>query len=247
MILGYIIIFTLIGSIGSLIGSYFLLLRKNITETFSEILIAFAAGALITTAFIDLLPEAAEASELVNGDIFLPAFLGFLSFFLAERYIRLFHYHHGHGDKPSTFLVLIGDSVHNFIDGITIAVAFLTNIPLGITTSIAVAAHEVPQEIADMGVLLSNGLPKSKAVFFNFFSALTALLGALLAFAFAAYITDYLFFFLALAAGHFIYIAASDLIPEIHEDVNKKRSLKTLIFFALGIITVYSFTTFLHI
>lgn len=241
MILAYIIVFTLIGSIGSLVGSYFLLFKRKITESFSEILISFAAGALLAAAFLDLLPEALE--EANNANIFIPTLLGFLSFFIAERYIRLFHYHHGHGEKPTTLLVLIGDGIHNFIDGITIAVAFLTNIPLGITASIAVAAHEIPQEIADMGVLLANGLSKTRAVIFNFLSALTALIGAFLAFAFASFIEQYLFFFLALAGGHFIYIAASDLIPEIHEDTNKKRGLSTLFYFFLGILTVYLFIT----
>src|SRR3990170_5825459 len=180
MILAYIIVFTLIGSILSLFGSLFLLLKQKITQDFSQKLISFAAGALIATAFLDLLPE---ASELKDGSaIFLFALLGFVSFFFAEKYIRLFHYHHGHGEKPSTFLVLIGDGVHNFVDGVKIAVAFLASIPLGITTTIAVAAHEIPQEIADMGVLLANGLSKTKALFYNFLSALTALTGAILAF-----------------------------------------------------------------
>src|SRR3990170_1845981 len=206
MILVYIIVFTLIGSIFSLFGSLFLLLKQKITEDFSQKLISFAAGALIATAFLDLLPE---ASELKDGSaIFLFALLGFVSFFFAEKYIRLFHYHHGHGEKPSTYLVLIGDGIHNFVDGVTIAVAFLNSIPLGITTSIAVAAHEIPQEIADMGVLLANGLSKTRAVIFNFLSALTALAGALIAFAAATLIENYLYFFLALAAGHFTYIAA---------------------------------------
>ncbi len=137
--------------------------------------------------------------------------------------------------------MLIGDGIHNFVDGVTIAIAFLTSIPLGITASIAVAAHEIPQEIADMGVLLANGLSKVRAVIFNFLSALTALLGALITFGFATLIENYLFFFLAVAAGHFTYIAASDLIPEIHEDQSKKRGLKSLIFFILGLATVWVF------
>ena len=241
MIIAYIIVFTLMGSVGSLIGSYFLLLKQKITESFSNMLISFAAGALIATAFLDLFPEAAEAAG--DANIFMPALLGFLSFFIAERYIRLFHYHHSHGKKPSTLLVLIGDGIHNFVDGVTIAVAFLTSVPLGITTSIAVAAHEIPQEIADMGVLLANGLSKTRAVIFNFLSALTALAGAILTILFAGLIENYLYFFLAVAAGHFIYIAASDLIPEIHEDTGKGSKYSTIFLFLLGIIVVYIFTT----
>ena len=237
MILAYIIAFTLIGSLGSLVGSLFLLLKQNVTQAFSNKLISFAAGALIAAAFLDLLPEASELAE--DADIFLPAFLGFLSFFFAEKYIRLFHYHHGHGEKPSTFLVLIGDGVHNFVDGITIAVAFLASTELGITTTIAVAAHEIPQEIADMGVLLANGLSKTKALFFNVLSAATALLGAIIAFTIAGQIEKYLYLFLAIAAGHFIYIAASDLIPELHEKENGTKNIDTLLMFILGIFVIF--------
>jgi len=242
MILAYVLLFTLISGAGSLLGSYLLFFKKNITESFSNSLISFAAGALLAAAFIDLLPEAAEAAEAVGADIFLPALIGFLSFFLAEKYIRLFHYHHGHGKKPSTYLVLIGDGIHNFIDGITIAVAFLTSVPLGITTSIAVAAHEIPQEIADMGVLLANGLSKKKALLFNLASSLTAIFGAILALTFASFVREYIYFFLAVAAGHFIYISASDLIPEIHEGSDNKNTYTTILLFLLGIIVVYIFT-----
>ena len=237
MILVYIILFTLIGSILSLFGSLFLLLKQKITEDFSQKLISFAAGALIATAFLDLLPEAAELKE--GPQIFLFSLLGFVSFFFAEKYIRLFHYHHGHGEKPSTLLVLAGDGIHNFVDGVAIAVAFLVSIPLGIVTTIAVASHEIPQEIADMGVLLANGLPKARALIFNFLSAITALIGAIAAFLLAGKLEGYLYIFLAVAAGHFIYIAASDLIPELHEKSHGKRDFGSILIFVLGILTIY--------
>ncbi len=240
MILAYIITFTLIGSVISLIGSFFLLLRKQITESFSNNLIGFAAGALIAVAFLDLFPEAVEKAGEAN--VFLYALLGFVSFFFAERYIRLFHHHHGHGEKPTVSLIIIGDGVHNFIDGIIIAVAFLTSIPLGITTALAVAAHEIPQEIADMGVLLACGLSKRKAVIYNFLSALVALVGALITFFFASFIEQYLYIFLAVAAGHFIYISAADLIPELHETSVKNSRPYQILIFLLGIITIFVFT-----
>ena len=237
MILVYIIVFTLIGSIFSLFGSLFLLLKQKITEDFSQKLISFAAGALIATAFLDLLPEASELKE--GPQIFLFSLLGFVSFFFAEKYIRLFHYHHGHGEKPSTLLVLAGDGIHNFVDGVAIAVAFLVSIPLGIVTTIAVASHEIPQEIADMGVLLANGLPKARALIFNFLSAITALIGAIAAFLLAGRIEGYLYIFLAVAAGHFIYIAASDLIPQLHEKSRGKKDIGSILIFVLGILTIY--------
>ena len=238
MILAYIIVFTLIGSILSLFGSLFLLLKQKITEDFSQKLISFAAGALIATAFLDLLPEASKLKE--GSQIFLFSLLGFVSFFFAEKYIRLFHYHHGHGEKPSTVLVLAGDGIHNFVDGVAIAVAFLVSIPLGIVTTIAVASHEIPQEIADMGVLLANGLSKARALIFNFLSAITALIGAIAAFLLAGRIEGYLYIFLAVAAGHFIYIAASDLIPELHEKSRGKRDFGSILIFVLGILTIYA-------
>ena len=238
MILAYIIVFTLIGSVLSLFGSFILALRKNISEDFAGKLISFAAGALIGVAFLDLLPEAVEVAG--EADVFIPVLLGFVSFFLTERFASLFHHHHGHGDKPTVLLVLIGDGVHNFIDGIVITVAFLTSIPVGITTSMAVAAHEIPQEIADMGILLANGLPRSKALLYNLLSAFTAIAGALLAFYYADFIIKYLYVFLAVAAGNFIYIASADLIPQLHEKVGENRFVQTFIFLG-GILVVYIF------
>ena len=243
MILAYIIVFTLLGSIFSLVGSALLLLKREISDNFACSLISFAAGALIGVAFLDLLPEAVE--EAGEADVFLPALLGFIAFFFAERVIRIFH-HHRHGDetgaKATTPLVIFGDGVHNFVDGIVITTAFLTAIPVGIITALAVAAHEIPQEIADMGILLANGLSKPKALLFNFLSALTALAGALTAFFFAGFIEEYIYIFLALAAGHFIYISASDLIPELHETHSKGRKVPLALIFALGVATIWVFT-----
>ena len=238
MTLFLIILFTLIGSVASLAGSLLLLIQKRVTENFSNHLISLAAGILIAVAFLDLLPEASELTE--PEFIFVPALLGFVIFFISERFIRVFHHHHGHGEKPSIYLVLIGDGVHNFVDGVAITVGFLTNNTVGITTAFAVAAHEIPQEIADMGILIANGLSKRKALFLNFLSALTALLGALLAYFFAAFIEENLYIFLSLTAGFFIYISASDLIPSLHEKLTENRTANTLIFLT-GIMGVYIF------
>src|SRR3990170_4935124 len=191
MILFYILLFTFIGSIASMVGSFFLLFKKRLTENFTIQIINFAAGALIAVAFLDTLPEAQR--EAKNHDIFWVVLTGFIIFFFAERFIQLFHHHHGHGEKPTVFLVLIGDGVHNFIDGVAIAAGFLTSIQLGILTSLAVAAHEIPQEISDMAILLANGLSKFKALFYNFLSGLTAIFGALLAYFFAPFVEKYIY------------------------------------------------------
>ena len=242
MILAYILIFTTIGSIASLGGSFLLLTKKSLTENFSNNLLNFAAGVLLSVAFLDLFPESLELAGEAN--IFLTALFGFLVFFFSERFINLVHRHHQHGRNPSTILILVGDGIHNFIDGIAITAAFLTNVPLGITTSLAVAAHEIPQEIADMGVLLANGLSKSKALLFNFLSALTAILGALLAYFFADFIKANLYLFLSLTAGFFIYISASDLIPQLHEKFREDRKFFQALFFVVGIVSVFIFTKF---
>lgn len=243
MTLLFIILATLIGSIASLAGSFLLLFQKKLTENLSNQLISLAAGVLIAVAFLDLLPEASELTE--PEFIFLPALIGFVLFFVSERFIRVFHHHHGHGEKPSTYLVLIGDGLHNFIDGVAITVGFLTNTTVGITTAIAVAAHEIPQEIADMGILLANGLSRRKALFLNFLSALTALLGAIVAYFFASLIEQNLYLFLSLTAGFFIYISASDLIPSLHEKLTENRTANTLIFL-FGILAVYFLRSFLE-
>ena len=180
--------------------------------------------------------------EADGSDAFIWALGGFVIFFFAEKFIRLFHHHHGHGEKPTTYLVIVGDGIHNFIDGIIIAIAFITSVPLGISTALAVAAHEVPQEIADMGILLANGVSKRKALLLNFLSALTALAGAILALTFNVFILKYLYIFLALAAGHFIYIAAADLIPELHESKPGDKKSHQIFFFVLGIVIIYVFT-----
>lgn len=239
--LAYIILFTLIGSLASLVGGFFLLIRRQLTESFSTGLINFAAGVLIAVAFLDLFPEALEAAG--EADIFLPTLLGFVAFFFAERFIQIFHHHHGHGEKPTTLLVILGDGVHNFIDGVAITASFLTSTTLGITTSLAVAAHEIPQEIADMGILLANGLSKRKALLLNFASALTALLGALLTFYFARYVQANLYIFLSITAGFFIYISASDLIPQIHEKFLENKKIYQVSLFVLGIAVVFLFTS----
>lgn len=240
MILVNILIFTLIGSVLSLLGSFLLLIRKGLTEKLSSQLLNFAAGALLATAFFDLMPESLAVSK--EADIFIWVLGGFISFFFAERFIQVFHHHHDHGQKASTYLVLLGDGIHNFIDGIAITTAFLTNTPLGIATSLSVAAHEIPQEIADMSILITNGLSRSKALYYNFLSALTAIFGALIAFFFASFIEAHLYIFLAITAGHFIYISASDLVPTIHENYRENRKGLHGALFLLGIMMVFVFT-----
>lgn len=238
--LGYILIFTFIGSVISLVGGVILLFKEKFAIKISHYLASFAAGALLGTAFFDLLPEASEESGEIN--IFLWALLGILLFFLLERFIYWFHHHHEHGEpktKPIIPLIMLGDSVHNFIDGVVVAATFLVSIPLGIVTAFAVAAHEIPQEIGDFGIMLHQGMKRSRVLLFNFLSALTALTGALITFYAADFIQGLLPVFLSVTAGFFIYIAASDLIPEIHNEEKRKVALMETVLLLVGVATIW--------
>lgn len=251
-ILSYIIIFTFIGSIVSLIGGILLLYREKFTIKISHFLISFAAGTLLGTAFFDLLPEASELLEelKIGVNVFLWTLIGMIIFFLLERFVHWFHYHDAHPGgkdvKPTVPLIIIGDSVHNFIDGITIAATFLISIPLGIVTTFAVAAHEIPQEIGDFAILLHKGLSKKKVIFYNILSAFTALAGALLTFYLKDSIESLLPIILSLTAGFFIYIASSDLIPEIHHEKRKGFALFETLALILGVVIVYLLVSLLE-
>ena len=254
-ILAYIIFFTLVGSVFSLIGGIFLLMNEKKTLKYSHFLAAFAAGTLLGTVFFDLFPEAVQESERLveeggEVNIFLWTLLGILGFFLLERFIHWFHHHqHEYEDepiKPTIPLIIVGDSIHNFIDGVVIAATFLVSIPLGIVTTLAVAAHEIPQEIGDFGILLHKGLKRKKVLLVNILSALAAVIGALITFWIGEQIETSIPMLLAITAGFFIYIAASDLIPEIHHENRKGfAAIETSLMF-LGVATIYIFITLLE-
>lgn len=203
------------GSIVSLVGGVILIWRERLAKISSPYLVSFAAGVLLAAAFLDLLPEAYEL--IGSTDVFLYALIGVIIFFFVERFLLRVH-HHGrfHDLPPVSSIVLVGDAIHNFIDGIVIASAFLVNVPLGVVTSLAIVSHEIPQEIGDFGILLKGGMKPKKVLFVNFAAATFTLFGAILAYVFSFAIEPILAFLLAFGAGTFIYIAASDLIPEIH-------------------------------
>ncbi len=239
-----ILLFTTLGSVVSLIGGVILLIKKEWATKLSEPLAAFAAGTLLGTAFLDLLPEAIEAAE--GGDtsahgIFLWVLIGILIFFLLERFIHWFHHHHEHlGEvkKPTGTLILLGDSIHNFIDGVAIAITFMINPALGVVTTLAVGAHEIPQEIGDFGILLKAGYSRKKVLWYNIFSACAALVGALLTYLIGPSIESALPALLAVTAGFFMYIALSDLVPEIHAWGTRKLAIVESILLVFGIAAV---------
>lgn len=247
--LEYIIIFSIIGSVGSLIGGVLLLVKEKFALRISHFLTAFAAGALLSTAFFDLLPEAQEVLENSESDIniYLWTLIGILGFFILERFIH--HHDTSHGTKEKNTvvpLIVVGDSVHNFIDGVAMAATFLVSIPLGIVTSLAVAAHEIPQEIGDFGLMLGKGVKASKVLLINFFSALIALVGAILTYINQEALSNLLPAILALAAGFFIYISAANLIPEIHNREDQKLAFWESIFLFFGVLVVYFAITMLE-
>lgn len=224
-----VILFSLIGGVFSLIGGAFLLRNKKSAQALATYATPFAAGVLLAAAFTDLLPEAAHYDPA--GNSLLAALYGVLIFFLLERYVRFFHHHHEHEKRSSSVLIIIGDTLHNAIDGVAIGAAFALNPSVGIVTTIAVALHEIPQEIGDFGILLNNGMKRSKVLLVNLLSALATTVTAVIMFVLGSDVNHNdnpnIAILLGLTAGFFIYIAASDIIPEIHEKLEKgKRDIR---------------------
>lgn len=219
----------------SLIGILTFGIKTKAFEKFLILIVGFAAGALIGSAFLHLLPEAMESCQPER--VFFYALIGFTIFFLMERYFYWRHCHDGVCDVHTfTYLNLIGDGIHNFTDGLIIAASFITDIKLGIITTLAVIFHEVPQEMGDFGVLVYGGFSKSRALLFNFICALMAVLGAVIGYALSNITKNASLFLISFTAGGFIYIAASDLIPELHRQKDAKRSNIAFVTFVLGLL-----------
>lgn len=237
-----VVFFSLVGGVFSLIGGVILLARKSWANSLVNYATPFAAGALLAAAFVDLLPEAVHEGD---ADTALYAtLLGILAFFLLERAIHWFHHHsydtgHQHEVKSAKVpLIIIGDTLHNFIDGVAIAAAFLVSPATGIVVTIAIAFHEIPQEIGDFGLLLSKGLSRRKVLLVNVISALATTVAAVTFFALGKSVTVPLDAVLGLTAGFFTYIAVSDIIPEIHEHERKRFIGWQSILLIVGVILV---------
>lgn len=225
-----LIIASLAGGLFSLIGGVLLLSKRIKLDQIMLYAMPFGAGALLGAAFLSVLPEALHQVHDTGGseaDIFSWALIGFVLFFILERTIRWFHRHHEHGAANShKSLIIAGDTIHNAIDGVAIGAAFLVSVPLGIATAIAVAAHEIPQEIGDFGILISKGMRRQKVLLVNVLSSLATLLTALLTYSLGAAIEPVVPLLLAVVAGFFIYIAASDIIPDIHEQSHNRANIQ---------------------
>ena len=222
-------------SLVSLIGAFTIGLNQAFLDRMLHYLISFSAGALLGDVFIHVIPELSEAEFTPRIGIYF--LLGIIIFFLLEKYI-LWHHSHGEHEESlhsATYLTIFGDALHNFIDGLVIAVSFLISIPLGIATTIAVVFHEIPQEIGQYAILIHGGWSRAKALLYNFASALTSFLGAIVVLVFAPQLEEAPAFLLSIAAASFIYIAMSDIIPELHKERSAKKSFWQIIAFVVGV------------
>ena len=263
VLIGFLMIF-IIGSL-SLIGLFMISVKEKVLDNLLFILVAFGTGTILATALFSLIPEALHHLEELNAEggalseslLFMVVIIGFIVFFIIERFIYWFHGHAHEKEnqfvcysdktgiideleergniKSFVILNLLGDGLHNFLDGIIIMVGFLSGITNGIIITLAVLFHELPQEVGDFGILLYGGFTKKKALLFNFISAMVALLGGLLAYFLANTIEEFNFFILAFSGGGFLYIACTELMPELIKQKDLKKSVIQTIIFLCGL------------
>ena len=230
-------------SLISFVGAFTLYLNRKKLRSVLVTLTSFAAGALLAVTFFDLMPEAVEA---LGDNAFSLILIGLIIFFILERVI---HWHHCHDEKcdfhAEHYLNIIGDGFHNFLDGGIIAAAYLADINLGIITTIAIAAHEIPQELGDFAILINGGFSPKKALLLNFLTALTAILGGLTVFYISQVFNAIAPILIAISAGGFIYISTADLLPAIAKEKNRKKILMHSLAFLIGIILLYLLLHFL--
>ena len=237
----YAILSVIAVSLISFIGVTFIWVKEEKLSKALIYLVAFAAGGLFGGAFLHLLPEMVERGFKAYYGLYV--LFGIVAYFLLEKIICWRHCHILPSDRhphPLSFMILLGDGLHNFIDGMVIGISYMAGIELGIVTTLAVIFHEIPQEIGDFGSLIYGGFSKSKALLFNFFSALTAVFGSLIVLILK---NDALIdILLPFTIGGFIYIAGSDMVPELHKELNIKKSFLQLLSIIAGIIVMYALT-----
>lgn len=234
-----------IASLVSVLGGIALIYYRRHSVRLLQLMVPFGAGALLAAAFFDLLPEALEMSEEVEP-VLLWVLVGFLVFFVFERTAHWFHHHHEHDNRQSNrVMIVIGDALHNIIDGLAIGAAFLVSVPTGIITTLAVAAHEIPKELGTFSMLLKKGWRGRRVVGVNLLTAVGTLLAAVGLFMFGELSEGVHSTLLAVTAGLFIYIAASDIIPDIHEQPKKLGTIQALMLIA-GVVIVGLLVGMLH-
>lgn len=229
----------IIVSLLSLLGVLFLVLKESEVRKIIPYAVAASSGVLLGSVFLDLLPESLAINP--EGTPFVLVLVGFISFFIIEKLLQWHHHIEGdHSDhaRPVAYLTLFGDAIHNFVDGAVLAGAFLASPAIGLTTTIAVIAHEIPHELSDFLILIHGGFANGKALFYNFLSATTAIVGTLVVLWIASERTDMQMYLVPFAAGNFLYIAATDLVPELLKKRSIRESLIQLAVLGLGIVLI---------
>jgi zinc and cadmium transporter len=226
---------------GLLVASGILLINDSARARLIPWLVSYAVGALLGVSMLAILPETLE--ELPASRVFATLLVGILVFFVLEKLVlwRHCHIHDCEVHDGSVFPVLVGDAFHNFVDGAVIAAAVMTSVPLGISTAVAVAAHEIPQEVGDFAILLHAGYSRSRALLLNLMSAAASALGAVVAFFALDFVPVVRPYFLALAAASFLYVAMADLIPGLHRGRTDANSLRQIVLIAAGVGTTLVF------
>ena len=267
-LLTWIVLFTAIGgALSALAASAFLVVSDRARARVLPHLVSFATGALLSAALLGLLPHAIEAAGLSNAHkIGMTLLAGLLLFFVLEKMVLWRHCHedvcevhvnpepHGHAhshshnhnhahdarrDKASAMLILIGDGFHNVLDGVLIAAAFMTDVHLGVVTAIAVCAHEIPQEVGDLAILLNGGMSRMRALTLNMLASVTSVLGGVVAYFAMAEVQEILPYAIAIAASSFLYIAVADLIPGLHRKVDPGSGVWQFLYILLGVAVIY--------
>jgi len=241
-----VLISTTVISLISLIGIVTLVFKKDFLKKILIITVAFAAGTMLGAAFFDVLPE---AIEIAGTNTFFYVLVGILIFFILERYIHWHHCHHLHENhkkiEPYVYLNLIGDCIHNFIDGTIIAASFLTNLQLGIISTIAIASHEIPQEIGDFAIMIKGGLKPKKGLLYNLLSALLCVIGGLTTLFFISISQSVKPILLSIAGGGFIYLSLVDIVPDLHKEIKTQTIIIEGFSLIMGILTMFLLTKIL--
>jgi zinc and cadmium transporter len=264
-LLSWIVLFTALGGVlSALAASLFLIVSDQVRARVLPHLVSFATGALLSAALLGLLPHAIQSAGLSHAhEIGLTLLAGLLLFFVLEKMVLWrhchadvcevhvqgghdhHHDHHGHNhnhehgrDQASATLILIGDGFHNVLDGVLIAAAFMTDVHLGIVTAIAVCAHEIPQEVGDLAILLNSGMSRLKALTLNLLTSITSVAGGIIAYFAMAQVQGVLPYAIAIAASSFLYIAVADLIPGLHRKVDPGSGVWQLVFISLGVVVI---------
>ncbi len=245
--LAWIILFSLLGSVGVVVGAgALLLLQDTAWRRMISILVSFAVGTLLGGSFLGLLPEALEKADSLP--VFSTVLAGVVLFFILEKWVLWRHCHDSECpvDRVAGELILLGDAVHNFFDGIVIAASFLSAPALGVSSALAVVAHEVPQEVGDFAILLHSGYGKGRALLYNLLSSSTTLAGAVMAYFALSSIERVVPYVLAVSAASFLYIAMSDLVPGLHRAISLKKAAVQVAFIVAGILTMAAIRTIAH-